>query len=487
MRFLRQSLLGLFLAAVTLGLLAYAGNGVYVAMTARLGEEPRQPTVRERVFAVGVVTAQLSREVPVLKAFGEVRAQRTLELRSASTGRIVHMSQSFVEGGAVREGEVLLRIDPIDAELARDRVAADLADAEAEVRDAEAGLALAKDDLAAAVSQEALQVKALERQQDLATRGVGTAAAVEAAELTVAAAGQAVLSRRQAVTQAEARIAQAATQLTRAKIALVEAERKVSDTVVVSPFDGALSDVALTQGRLVSVNEQLATVIDPNALEVSFRLSTAQYARLLGDGGRLSFLPIEATLDVAGVDLVARGRILRESAAVGEAQSGRLVFATLEAAPGFKPGDFVTVTVEEPAIEQVVRLPAAALDGTGTVLVLGDEDRLESLDVTLLRRQENDVLVRGDTLAGREVVTARTPLLGAGIAVRPLRKQDVDAKPVAPALVELDADRRAKLIAFVEANKRMPSAVKERILAQLGSGEKLPAQMVSRLESRMGG
>jgi len=312
---------------------------------------------------------------------------------------------------------------------------------------------------------------------------VGTAAAVEVAELAVSMARQSVLSRRQAVTQAEARISQSATRLTRAEIALKEAERRVEDTLLRAPFDGVLSEVTLTQGRRVSSNEKLATLIDPADLEVSFRLSTAQYARLLGDEGTLSAHAVEARLDVAGLDLVATGVIARDSAAVGAAQSGRLVFATLERTRGFKPGDFVTVRVNEPAIHDVVRLPAAALDGSGTVLALGEGDRLDALKVQLLRRQGNTVLVRGPDIAGREIVTARTPLLGAGIAVRPLRGGG--ETPQEAAMLELSEERRAKLMAFVEANGRMPSEVKTRILGRLAE-KQVPAQLVERLESRMG-
>lgn len=485
MRFIRQSMMGLFLAAVALGLMAYAAQMVRGALSERMAQESPKPAVRERVFAVRVQTAQPGREVPEMQAFGEIRAQRTLELRAAEGGRVLEISPSFVEGGDVQAGEVLLRIDPADAESALDRVEADLADAEAEVRDARADLTLARDELAAAEEQAALQARALTRQQDLAKRGVGTSAAVEAAELTVAASRQSVLSRRKAVTQADARIAQSLTRLRRAEIALSEADRRVEDTVITAPFDGSLSGVTLTQGRLVSANEQLATLVDPNALEVSFRLSTAQYARLLGESGRLEALPIKATLDVAGIDLTASGRIQRDSAAVGDAQSGRLIFATLEAAPGFKPGDFVTVSVEEPPLDRVVRLPSSALDGTDTVLVLAEGNRLETLPVTLVRRQGNEVLIRGPELAGREVVTARTPLLGAGIAVRPLRN-DGDTAPKPPEMIELSEERRAKLIAFVEGNTRMPSEAKARVLGRLAE-PKVPAQMVERIESRMGG
>ena len=45
---------------------------------------------------------------------------------------------------------------------------------------------------------------------------------------------------------------------------------------------------------------------------------------------------------------------------------------------------------------------------------------------------------------------------------------------------------RAKIRAFVEANARMPDEAKARILAQLEQ-EKVPAQVVRRIEERMGG
>ena len=51
MRFLRQTMIGLFLAAMTLGLLVYAATLVGGAIQQRLAEDPRAPTARERVFA----------------------------------------------------------------------------------------------------------------------------------------------------------------------------------------------------------------------------------------------------------------------------------------------------------------------------------------------------------------------------------------------------------------------------------------------------
>ena len=145
----------------------------------------------------------------------------------------------------------------------------------------------------------------------------------------------------------------------------------------------------------------------------------------------------------------------------------------------------MTVEIDEAPLKGVIRLPASALGSDGTVLVLGDEDRLEAVAVDLLRRQGDDIIVRAEGLDGREVVTARTPLLGAGSKVKPLRAGGAD-EPEEPEMLELSEERRAKLVAFVADNQRMPQDMKSRLLAALEKPQ-VPAQMVARLEARMGG
>ncbi len=485
MRFLRRSLTGLFLLSLTLGLLAYAAVQVRDAVQVRMAQEPRSFPQRERVFAVNIVRAEFETITPVLTAFGQIESVRTLEIRAAAGGRVIEIAPEFVEGGTVTEGQMLVRIDPTDAESVLQRVQSDIVDAEAEQREAERAIVLAQDELEAAEEQATLRERAFQRQRDLQDRGVGTAAAVEVAELAAAQARQAVLSRRQAVAQAEARIDQATTRLSRAIIAEAEAQRRLDDTLITADFTGTLAEVSVVQGRLVSSNEQLARLIDADALEVAFRVSTQQFARLLNEEGQLSKADVTVVLDVFGTNLTATGTLSRTGAAVGDGQTGRLLFANLTSAPGFRPGDFVTVQIDEPPLDRVARLPASALDAANEVLVLAEDDRLEVVSVNLLRRQGDDVLVRAPVLQGRDVVAERTPLLGAGIKVRPLR-QAGQAAQEEPEMVELTEERRARLTAFVQANTRMPEEARQRILNQLSQGT-VPVQVVDRIESRMGG
>jgi multidrug resistance efflux pump len=487
MKFMQRSLMGLFLLALTLGLLALAAGSLRSTLEERWSQEARTRPARERVFAVNVIPATSQMIIPKIVTFGEIRSRRTLDLRAPLNGTVVELSENFVEGGRVKQGDLLIRLDPANAQSALDVASAETSEAGAELVEAHAALLLAKEEVAAAKVNSGLRHAALKRQEDLRTRGVGTEAAVETAALAYASSNQAVLGKRQALAQVGARISRAKTAVARQEIRLDEARRKLADTQIFATFDGVLSNVGLVSGGLVSANEKLARLIDPAALEVAFRVSNSQFARLaVADEGVLNSNVLVA-LEVLGLDVTASGTIDRVSAEVGDGQTGRQIFASLpaSAASSLRPGDFVSVEVEEPALNDVALLPASAVDAGGVVLVLGENDRLEELQLTVLRKQGDKVIVRGSGLFDREVVEARSPLLGAGIKVKPLRKNGA-AIPESPKMIELSEERRARLTAFIENNKRLPKVARDRILGRLKK-DKVPEEMVNRIESRMGG
>jgi membrane fusion protein (multidrug efflux system) len=484
MQFLRRSLIGIFLLALTLALFAWAGNTVRLAVQDRMNAEPRSFPQRERVLSVNVVTVTPQTIAPELVVFGELGSTNTFDLRALSSGTVLEISPNFVDGGRVQSGELIVKIDPRDAQSFRDRTAADLRDAQSEVRDAERALVIERDELAAANQQVDLRQQALTRQNDLVTRGVGTAAAVETAQLALSGANQAVLSRRQAQADAQARLDQAATGLDRAQLNLADADRGVADTEIRAPFSGTLAEVNISQGVRVTANERLGELIEKDNLEVSFRLSTVQYARLAGADGALGDAAVTVTLEAQDLTLTASGQITRESANVGEGQTGRLLFARLDTAVGLRPGDFVTVTVTEPELRGVAMVPSTAIGSGSNALMLAEGNRLEEVAVVVLRRQGDDVIIRASALYGQQIVAERSPLLGAGIAVQPIDPNAEAVAPQPPEMITLDDDRRARLIAFVEGS-RMPPPVQARVIGQLEQDE-VPADVVEDLETRMG-
>lgn len=490
MRFVTRSLMGLMLLTLTLALLALAGNSLVTAVKDRNSGGFGNRQARERVFTVEIAELILGSHAPEIKTFGEVISGRTLELRAAASGALVQISDSFREGGVVKKGEILFQSDPANARSKLLISQNELAETEADLLDAKRNLTLAEDEVKAATAQRDLRRKAMERQNALSNRGLGTDTAMETSELAVSAADQALLAKRLSLANAQAAIARAETLLGRRQINSDEAARVLAETKVVADFDGVLTGVSAVLGRLVNANEQLGSLIDPTALEVSFRVSSGEFRALAAAANGLQ--QAEVQIDVASGSSFS-GQIDRVSAAVGEGMTGRELFAKVQGAAGLgiQPGDFVTVILREPPLDNVTNIPATAATTNGAVLLIGTDNRLEEATVEILRKQGDNLIVRADHLAGRHIVLARAPQLGTGILVEP-RTADgeatAQAAPPSPQndTIEITEDQRQRLIDFVQKNDRIPA---ERKLAMLESlrQPRVPKTMVDRITQRMGG
>ncbi|MBC6441935.1 MAG: HlyD family efflux transporter periplasmic adaptor subunit [Rhodobacteraceae bacterium] len=422
MRFLVRSLTGLFLLTLTLGFLVLAARTVFDAYEQRQTRPNGPPRDQERIFSVEVMQVEPGIRSPVIMTFGEVISGRTLELRATAGGEIVRLSDNFREGGFVREGELLFQTNPANAKSRLAITENELDEAEADMADAQRMKTLAIAEVRAAESQFALRKAAMERQDNLRSRGVGTDAAMETAELATAGAKQALLSKRLSLSNAEARIVRTKNMVERRKISRDEAARMLADTEVHAEFAGVLAEVSVVPGRLVNANEQVGKLIDPDALEVSFRVSNDEFASLsTSDAG---VRDTDLRIGFGGAEFTAQ--IDRVSAAVGAGKTGREIFAKLGSAPmlTIRPGDFVSVILTEPPVADVARIPATAISNFGDVLLIGTGNRLEAARVSIVRKQGDDVLIKVGDIAGRQIVLTRAPQLGAGIKVRPQTLED---------------------------------------------------------------
>ncbi|MEO1688003.1 MAG: efflux transporter periplasmic adaptor subunit, partial [Pseudomonadota bacterium] len=166
MRFLARSLIGLLLAALTLGLMGYGGLRLSESMRAAEEGKPGPRAPRERIYAVEVAPILEERLRPMVVAYGEVMSARRLELRPVRGGALTALSSSFRDGGRVEAGELLFRTDPAMARSDLSRAEIALHEAEVEERLASEALALARRDLTGAQDRAVIQANILARQQD---------------------------------------------------------------------------------------------------------------------------------------------------------------------------------------------------------------------------------------------------------------------------------------------------------------------------------
>jgi len=221
------------------------------------------------------------------------------------------------EGDLVTRGQEVARLDPTDVRLALAAAQAERAGAAAELALRRSGarkeeIAEAEAQVATAQAELEAAAKDFERMQQLLDSGSGTPKARDdakgrrdAAEGRLDAARQRLAARRAGFRREE--IEEARSRLSAADARLAQLEETESDTVVLSPVAGVLTEKVAEEGEQVGPGETLAVVTDlANAWLTVYvgepdlgRLRLGQTVEVVTDdgktrSGRVTFIASEA-------------------------------------------------------------------------------------------------------------------------------------------------------------------------------------------------
>jgi len=478
--FLSRALTGLVLLTATLALVGY---GVWYFAAAMRDDPISRAPASERSYLVNAGRLEAVTFTPEIVVNGRVRGWRIAELRAANTGEIRSQSEFMRNGAVVPGGTLLARVDPEPARIKLADAEAAVAESDALAREAAQALEATKIEVEAAMAMRDLRQRAVDRQQALVGSGTVSSANRDVAEMDLIAARQTLAARQLALVRAENEVQRIQLQRQRAELTRQQAARDLAETDIVAPFSGILADVDVATGRRASANERLATLIDPNALEVEVTLSARDFARILDSAGNVMPLAADIRLAAVGWDLSTTGTVLRAAGRGATEGSGRTVFVGLDGADAvqFRPGDFVTVTIREPPLSEVAVVPAAAIDRAGRLLTLAPDNRLAEQQAVIVRRQGDSVVLR-DVPFGTAYVRQRTPRVGPGILVKPNFTDEPALDDDNEERISLDNERRQRLLAFVEADHQMPAARKARIRSAL-TQELVSRRLIDRLEA----
>lgn len=207
------------------------------ALLAGRGSSHADPVAGMAPPEVSVAPALL-REVGDTDEFtGRLQAVDTVQVRPRVDGYVE--SVHFQEGALVKKGQLLFQIDPRPYQAEVDRLAANLAQARAELALAQAN---------AARAGRLLEQHAVSREE----------------------------ADRQATAEQSARAQVAAT-----AAALDAARLNLGFTQVRSPIDGRVSNVQVTQGNLVTSSDVLTSVVSVDPIYAYFDVDEQAYLRLL--------------------------------------------------------------------------------------------------------------------------------------------------------------------------------------------------------------
>ena len=374
----------------------------------------------ERARPIAAATVRIADVQPSISAYGEVVAQRDVELRALVAGPVVAVGENFVNGGTVRAGDLLVEIDPFEYRAAVTEAEASLAEARAQRAETEAELGAEEAGLVEERTQLALADRQLERRRDLLAKGTAAEKSVDDALVRRSERVRAVAATESRAAGLRARLARQDAVIARSAVALERAERDLSNARLIAPFDGYLTGISAALGKRLGVNDRVVRLLDQARLDILIHLSDGDYGRLVSSAAGLRGRPVEVTWRAGSRNFPFRAVIQRADGEVDAASGGVRVYARIEqeaARVPLRPGAFVEVRIPDRVYRGATRLPETALVGGDTVYAVVD-GRLEPRPVELLARVGNDVVVSGGIADGERIATTRFPEIGPGVKVQ---------------------------------------------------------------------
>jgi HlyD family secretion protein len=199
-------------------------------------------------------------------------------------GRLV--SLNVREGDRVKTGQLLARIDPVQAASAVDAAAAALKALESDAAGAASQITANQADLAAAEARAAEADRQLKRARDLRQSGLIAQADLDTAQgnadtarAQVRAAEAAIRRIEQAQTAAERRVAQGRAEVARAR-------DQLNKTDITAPIDGTVTRLEVEEGEMVVIGVQnqpgtiLMTISDLSSINAEVKVAEADVLRL---------------------------------------------------------------------------------------------------------------------------------------------------------------------------------------------------------------
>lgn len=392
------------------------------------------------------------------RGHGVARATETWQAVANVAGRVVERHPGLNSGTLLREGTLLVALDPSRYELAIAEAEAELATLAAEQTLLETEEENTRRLLALERERLGLTEQELGRLERLAARNAVSRSQLDEQRRATLAQRQAVASLENQLALVPARDQSLRAQVERAGTRLAQARRDLEDTRFVAPYDLRLGEVEVEMHQFVGAGQRLFQADSLAAAEVEARVPFAQMRRLLGGvsfpelpegaldlGERLDFSEIRAEVELVGTgDVAWTGRVVRVASGLDPAtRTARVVVRVDHPYRDARPPDRppllrdmytrVTLSVADATPRLVV--PASAVQ-QGELYLAGDEDRLERRKIEVAFEQGDLAVIADGLAAGERVVVDDLPMAIRGLALTPRRDEALEQRLAAQAAGE---------------------------------------------------
>ena len=349
-----------------------AGLGSYQLLT-ELKPQPQKSDEARRAISVLVESVKRATIDSSVTTQGEVRAKTHVDIIAQVGGRVVAVSNEFVEGGRVQADVSLVSIEPSGYQSA--------------VRTAEA-------------RQASAQVRVLQADADADVARYQLRNEPKASDL-------ALKKPQVAEAQANARAAEAD---------LAHARLNLARTRISLPFRGRIVDTSVAIGQYVTPGSKIGRAFADDVVEIRLPFNEAQIATLelpigfIANADNARLVTITTLADHQHQWL---GSLRRLDAAIDP--STRMLFGTAQVEDPYGQGAsktgmplavglFVRAEIAGPKLENVLTISPSALRAGNLVYVLNEDQQLEIRAVDVAFSNDTEVVVSSGLEVGEWVI-----------------------------------------------------------------------------------
>ena len=379
----------LFPLAIVIAGLGLAG--LIIATGPKLEQQP--PPSNAPLIRTWVADTQTVQMISI--TYGSVLPRTESELIPEVSGRIIDISPAMVSGGFFKKGDLLLKVDPLDYEVALEQARASLASAKSELSNAR---------------------KAHERLLDLAKR-------------------QSASQSQQDDALNRLRFAQAS--IREATASLSRAERDITRTSITAPYDGRVRSERVDIGQFVTRGAPVASLYATDVAEVRLPIQDEElaYLELPLSGQTDQHMPtVILRARFAGEEHTWQGRIVRTEGELDPKTRMINIVAQVQSPyersgsrPPLAVGLFVEAEIVGKRVDKVFVLPRSALQANEQVYVVTDKNRLTFREVEVIRKVGEHVYVTDGLQLGETISLSTVNNAIEGMLVRPIGKAGIDA------------------------------------------------------------
>ncbi len=346
-------------------------------ITIKTAKKPEKKRPQRGAYTVETMPLKAGFQPVTLRATGTIVPAQQITLRARVGGEIIEVAPEFIDGGFFDQGELILKIDPVDYQLALEQKKAALAEAE-------------------------FQLKLEEGQRDIAAREWEILGSDAEADDT---------DRELALRVPHLKYRTAKLEATKAE--LEKARLDLARTQIRAPFNALVVQRKTNLGTQINLQDALATLAGSDEYHVRAAIPVDRLQWIECDPENGSAVTI-----IRSTGEVRKGRAVRlESALEEKGRMARVLVAVKNPLAGDQPlllNEYVRLEFEGSVLERAYHIPRSALHDGRFVWLATPEHTLEIREVEIRWRDATDVIISTGLNNGEQLILTNlsTPING---------------------------------------------------------------------------